>query len=115
MFVSRKVVSGKSLSKLSCVCLSLGKLVNGKHFTVNGNTFRSMENTFQSTKTLFGQLGFVSKKVFSLLTVFVFRKVVSGKPLSKLFSVCLPLEKLVNGKHFPVKEKFGLVFRKVFS
>jgi len=27
----------------------------------------------------------------------------------------LPLEKLVNGKHFPVKEKFGLVFRKVFS
>jgi hypothetical protein len=29
--------------------------------------------------------------------------------------VCFPLEKLVNGKHFPVKEKFGLVFRKVFS
>jgi hypothetical protein len=122
MFVSRKVVSGKSLSKLSCVCLSLGKLVNGKHFTVNGNTFRSTENTFrstentfQSTETLFGQLGFVSKKVFSLLTVFVFRKVVSGKPLSKLSSVCLPLEKVVNGKHFPVKEKFGLVFRKVFS
>jgi len=115
MFVSRKVVSGKSLSKLSCVCLSLGKLVNGKHFTVNGNTFRSTENTFQSMETLFGQLGFVSKKVFSLLTVFVFRKVVSGKPLSKLSSVCLPLEKLVNGKHFPVKEKFGLVFRKVFS
>jgi hypothetical protein len=28
---------------------------------------------------------------------------------------CLPLEKLVNGKHFPVKEKFGLVSRKVFS
>jgi uncharacterized protein YlzI (FlbEa/FlbD family) len=27
----------------------------------------------------------------------------------------LPLEKLVNGKHFPVKEKFGLVSRKVFS
>jgi len=24
----------------------------------------------------------------------------------------LPLGKLVNGKHFPVKEKFGLVFRK---
>jgi len=30
--------------------------------------------------------------------------------------LCLfALEKLVNGKHFPVKEKFGLVFRKVFS
>jgi hypothetical protein len=47
--------------------------------------------------------------------VFVFRKVVSGKPLSKLYCVCLLLEKLVNGKHFPVKGKFGLVFRKVFS
>ena len=44
----------------------------------------------------------------------VFWKVVSGKPLSKLFCVCLLLEKLVNGKHFPVKEKFGLVFKKVF-
>jgi hypothetical protein len=27
--------------------------------------------------------------------------VVSGKPLSKLSCVCVPLEKLVNGKHFP--------------
>jgi hypothetical protein len=54
MFVSWKVVSGKPLSKLSCVCLSLGKLVNRKHL-------------------------------------------------------------LVNGKHFPVKEKFSLVYRKVFS
>jgi len=35
--------------------------------------------------------------------------------LSKLSCVCLPLEKLVNEKHFPVKEKFSLVFRKVFS
>ena len=34
MFVFWKVVSGKSLSKLSCVCLPLGKLVNGKHFPV---------------------------------------------------------------------------------
>jgi hypothetical protein len=33
----------------------------------------------------------------------------------KLSCVCLPLEKLVNGKHFPVKEKFGLIFRKIFS
>jgi len=33
----------------------------------------------------------------------------SGKSLSKLSRVCLPLEKLVNEKHFPVKEKFGLV------
>ena len=28
-----------------------------------------------------------------------------GKPLSKLFCVCLPLEKLINGKHFPVNGK----------
>jgi hypothetical protein len=27
----------------------------------------------------------------------------------------LLLEKLLNRKHFPVKEKFGLIFRKVFS
>jgi len=47
--------------------------------------------------------------------VFVSRKVVSGKSLSKLSCICLSLEKLVNGKHFPVKEKFDLVFRKVFS
>jgi len=47
--------------------------------------------------------------------MFVSRNSLSGKPLSKLSCVCLPLEKLVNGKHFPVKEKFGLVSRKVFS
>jgi len=103
MFVSRNSLSRKPLSKLSCVCLSLRKLVNGKHFPVNGNTFRSEK------------FGLVSRKIFSLLAVFVFRKVVSGKPLSKLSCVCLPLEKLVNGKHFPVKGKFGLVFKKVFS
>jgi hypothetical protein len=47
--------------------------------------------------------------------VFVFQKVVFEKPVSKLFYVCLLLEKLVNEKHFPVKEKFDLVSRKVFS
>jgi hypothetical protein len=61
------------------------------------------------------KFGLVSRKVFFLLAVFVFRKVVSRKPLSKLSYVCLPLEKLVNGKHFSVKGKIGLVFRKVFS
>jgi len=39
VFVFRKVVSGKSLSKLSCVCLSLEKLVNGKHFSVKEKCF----------------------------------------------------------------------------
>jgi hypothetical protein len=54
--------------------------------------------------------------------MFVFRKVVFEKSLSKLSCVYLPLEKLVNikhfsvnKKHFPVKGKFVLVFRKVFS
>ena len=47
--------------------------------------------------------------------MFVSRKLVSRKPFSKLSCICLPLGKLVNGKHFPVKGKFGLVFRKVFS
>jgi len=33
----------------------------------------------------------------------------------KLFScVCLLLRKLINGKYFSVKEKFSLVFRKIF-
>jgi uncharacterized protein YlzI (FlbEa/FlbD family) len=47
VFVFRKVVSGKSLFKLSCVCLPLGKLVNGKNFPVKG------------------KFGLVSRKVFS--------------------------------------------------
>jgi len=68
-------------------------------------------------KTLSGQkkiwFGF-QESVFLFGCVY-FPKVVSGKLLSKLFCVCLPLENLVNGKHFPVKRKFGLVFRKVFS
>jgi len=75
-----------------------------KHFSVNEKHFPIKE-----------KFGLVSRKVFSLLVVLVFQKVVSGKPLSKLSCVCLPLEKLVNGKHFPVKGRFGLVFRKVFS
>jgi len=117
MFVFRNSLSRKLLSKLFCVCLLLGKLVNEKHFPVNEkhfpvnkNTFRSTENTFQKKK-----IGLVFRKMFSFLAVFVFRKVVFRKLLSKLSCVCLPLEKLVNGKHFPVKEKFGLVFRKIFS
>ena len=111
MFVFQNSLSGKLFSKLSCVCLPLEKLINGKHFPVNENTFRSTENTFPSKK----KLVWFFRKVFSLLAVFVFQKVVFRKPLSKLSCVCLSLEKLVNGKYFPVKGKFGLVFRKVFS
>jgi len=111
MFVSRKVVFRKLFSKLSCICLLLEKLVNEKHFSVNEKHF-SVNGKHFLVKEKFG---LVCRKVFSLLAMFVFRKVVSGKPLSKLSCVCLPLEKLINGKHFPVKGKFGLVLRKVFS
>jgi hypothetical protein len=37
--------------------------------------------------------------------MFVSWNSLSEKPLSKLSYVCLPLEKLVNGKHFPVNGK----------
>jgi hypothetical protein len=47
--------------------------------------------------------------------MFVFWKMVFEKLFFKLPCVCLSLEKLVNGKHFPVKEKFGLVSKKIFS
>ena len=96
MFVSRKIVFGKPLSKLSCICLSLEKLVNGKHFPVNRKHFPVKE-----------KFGLVSRKVFFLLALFVFQKVVSGKSFSKFSYVCLPLEKLVNKKYFSVKGKFG--------
>jgi hypothetical protein len=42
-------------------------------------------------------------------------KVICYKLLSKFFSVCLLLEKIINKKYFPVKETFNLIFRKVFS
>jgi hypothetical protein len=47
---------------------------------------------------------------------------ISWKWFFKFFCVCFPLKKfvnikhfLINKKHFPVKEKFDLVFRKIFS
>jgi len=52
---------------------------------------------------------------FKKMGVFISWKVVSEKLLSKLSCVCLPLEKLVNEKYFPVKGKFDLIFVKVFS
>jgi hypothetical protein len=99
LFIVKKVGQQKTLSDQQKILFS-----QRKHFPVNKKHFRIKE-----------KFGLVFRKIFSLLAVFVFRKVVSGKSLSKLFYVCLPLEKLVNGKHFPVKGKFGLIFRKVFS
>jgi hypothetical protein len=51
----------------------------------------------------------------SIKAMFVFWKVIFEKLFFKFFCVYLPLENLVNEKYFPVKEKFGLVSRKVFS
>ena len=36
------------------------------------------------------------------------------KLFSKFSCICLSLEKLVNEKHFSIKEKFSLIFNKVF-
>jgi hypothetical protein len=54
-------------------------------------------------------------KVNKYKVMFVFWNSLSGKLFFKLFCVSLLLEKLINEKHFPVKGKFGLVSRKVFS
>jgi hypothetical protein len=46
--------------------------------------------------------------------VFAFKKVFFRNLFFKFFCVYLSLEKLVNEKHFSIKKKFSLVFRKVF-
>ena len=61
MFVSWRVVSRKLFSKLSFVCLPLGKLVNVKHFPINKKHF-SIKKKFD----------LVFRKVFPLLAMFVF-------------------------------------------
>jgi len=97
---------------------AIRKVGQRKTFSGQRRTLSSQWRTLSGQrKTLSSQrkIWFSFQKSVFPLAVFVFRKVVSGKPLSKLSCVCLPLEKFVNGKHFPVKEKFGLVFRKVFS
>jgi len=76
MFVSWNSLSGKPLSKLSCVCLSLRKLVNGKHFPVNGEYFPVNGEHFPVNEKHFSvnekhfpvkeKFGLVSRKVFSL-------------------------------------------------
>jgi hypothetical protein len=49
------------------------------------------------------------------MIMFVFWNLFLWKSIFKFSCVCLSLEKLVNEKHFPVKEKFDLISRKVFS
>jgi len=118
MFVFWNSLFGKSLSKLFCVCLPLGKLVDEKHFPVNGEHFPVNGEHFPVNEKHFPvkeNFGLISRKVFSLWLCLFFGKWFPENYFPTLSCVCLPLEKLVNGKHFPVKRKFGLVFRKVFS
>jgi hypothetical protein len=92
MFVSWNSLSGKSLSKLFYVCLSLGKLVNGKHFPVNGEHFPVNGKHFPVNEKHFPvkekhfrvkeKFGLVSRKVFS-------------------FWLCLFSGKWFPGNHFP--------------
>jgi hypothetical protein len=106
LFAIRKVGQRKTLSGQRRTLSSQRRTLSGQRRTLSGQ-----RKTLSSQRKIWFSF---QENVFPL-AVFVFRKVVSGKPLSKLSCVCLPLEKLVNGKHFPVKGKFGLVFRKVFS
>jgi len=64
VFVSQKVVSGKPVSKISYVCLSLEKLVNEKYFPVNEKHF-----------PIKGKFSLVFRKVFSF---YFGRKTLSG-------------------------------------
>jgi len=86
MFVLRNLLFGKSLSKLSCVCLPLEKLVNGKHFPVNGNTFRIwfgfQESVFPFGCVCFPESDFRETTFQTFLCLFAIRKVGQRKTLS---------------------------------
>ena len=116
MFVSWKVIFGKPLSKLSCVCLPLEKVVNGKHFPVKEKHFPVNGKHFPVKE----KFDLVFRKVFFLLTVFVFRentfqtlmclfairKVGQWKTLSSQRKIWLGFQESVflenlGGKHFP--------------
>jgi len=99
MFVSRNSLSGKPLSKLSYVCLPLGKLVNGKHFPVNGEHFPVNGEHFPVNGEYFpvnGKHFSVNKKHFRVKEKFglVFRKVF-------FLWLCLFSGKWFPGNHFP--------------
>ena len=113
MFVSQKVVFGKPFSKLSCVCLPLGKLVNG-------NTFRSTETLSSQRKIWFGfqesvfpfgcvcflKSGFRKSTFQTFLCLFAIRKVGQRKTLSSQITIWLGFHesdflKNLGGKHFP--------------
>ena len=114
MFVSRKVIFKKPLSKLSYVCLPLKKLVSGKHFPVNGKHFPNKEKIwfgFQESVFPFGcvcfpESGFQEITFQTFLCLFVIKKVGQRKILSSQRKNWLGFQESVflknlNGKHFP--------------
>jgi hypothetical protein len=61
--------------------------------------FQRKQEGWMERVNLFGFF-FLSKDMFVSWNSF------SGKSLFKFFCICLPLEKLINKKHFPVNEKY---------
>jgi len=109
-----KVVSGKSLCKFFYVCLSLEKLVNGKHFSVNGKHFpvkRKIWFGFQKSVFLFGYVCFPESVIreiifWTFLCLFAIRKVGQRKTLSSQRKIWFGFQESVflenlGGKHFP--------------
>jgi hypothetical protein len=93
MFVSRKIVFGKSFSKLSCVCLPLGKVVSGKHFPVKE------------------KFDLVSRKVFFLLIVFVFLESGFRKITFQTFMYLFAIRKVGQRKTLSSQRKIWLGFQ----
>ena len=101
-----KIVFKKSLSKFSCVCLLLGKVVNGKYFPVKRKHFPVNGKHF----LVKGKFDLVSRKVFFLLAVFVFRKVVSGKTF-QTFMCLFAIKKVGQRKTLSSQRKIWLGFQ----
>jgi hypothetical protein len=101
MFVSWNSLSGKPLSKLFCVCLLLGKLVNGKHFPVNRKHFQRkiwfgfQESVFRFGCVCFPESGFWETTFQTFLCLFAIRKVGQWKTLSNQRKIWLGFQESV--------------------
>jgi len=113
MFVFLKVVFIKLFFKFLCFCLSLEKLVNGKHFPVNGNTFQSKKNLVWFSKSVFPfgcvcfpESGLREITFQTFLCLFVIRKVGQRKTFSSQRKIWVDFQESVflknlGAKHFP--------------
>jgi len=102
MFVFRNSLSGKPLSKLSFVCLPLGKLVNGKQRKI---WFSFQESVFPFGCVCFPESGFRETTFQTFLCLFAIRKVGQRKTLSSQRKIWLGFQESVflenlDGKHF---------------